>query len=57
MTADDRENANQRIDPTWDDPARVARRAEMREQMLAVVDDAGDTGDPEAAGADSAASG
>ncbi|NES14376.1 MULTISPECIES: helix-turn-helix domain-containing protein [Micromonospora] len=26
-----------KIDPAWDDPARVARRGRMRDQMLAAV--------------------
>jgi len=31
------------IDPTWDSPERVERRAGMREQMIAAVSGAGPT--------------
>ncbi|WMF04593.1 DedA family protein [Micromonospora robiginosa] len=41
----------QRLDPTWNDPERVARRRQLRKQMLAAVDGArvaGEESDPPA---------
>ncbi|MGC4893264.1 hypothetical protein [Micromonospora sp. DT31] len=38
-------SAAKRVDPTWDEPVRVARREEMRDQMLAAIDDVGSTDD------------